>query len=108
MNTVNDIRRWQTRKEKRVRKCKEHVKQCMTAHALSRAAERNVRVKDIIEGRAKVQQRCTPEGMYITIIPAMGRRKRHLVAAAQDEECSPSECCSLPECDHRPVACLQK
>ena len=68
MNSDNDLRRWQARKDKRVRKCKKHVEQCMTKHALHRAEERNIRVKDILEGRAKVKQCCTEDGRFITII----------------------------------------
>ena len=41
----------------------------LTQHALSRAAERGVRVKDVLEGRANVKLCLTPEGRYATIIP---------------------------------------
>ena len=75
MDTVNDVqmndmRRWQARKDKRVKKSKEHVKQCMTAHALTRAEQRNVRVRDVLEGRAKLRQRSATDGKFITIVPA--------------------------------------
>ena len=41
----------------------------MTDHALQRAHSRGVRVRDIVEGRAKVKQITSNVGRYITIIP---------------------------------------
>ena len=65
----NDMRRWQMRKDKQTPKAKHHILKVMTAQALQRAKERNVRVRDIVEGRAQVKQLLTPDGRYITIIP---------------------------------------
>lgn len=64
-----DMKRWQVRKDKQAPKPKHHLLNVMTQHALQRAGERNVRVKDVLEGRAKVKQILTPDKRYITIIP---------------------------------------
>ena len=64
-----DLQRWQVRKDKSIPKSKQHVYDVMTKHALQRAEQRNMRVKDVVEGRAKVQQILTKEKRYITIIP---------------------------------------
>lgn len=64
-----DLQRWQVRKDKSIPKSKYHVYDVMTKHALQRAEQRNMRVKDVVEGRAKVKQILTKEKRYITIIP---------------------------------------
>ena len=64
-----DLLRWQVRKDKSTPKSKHHVYDVMTKHALQRADQRNIRVKDVVQGRAKVQQILTQDKRYITIIP---------------------------------------
>lgn len=64
-----DLQRWQVRKDKSIPKSKHHVYDVMTKHALQRAEQRNIRVKDVVESRAKVQQILTKDKRYITIIP---------------------------------------
>ena len=64
-----DMQRWTTRKEKEKTKPKQHVLDHMTKHALQRAKERGVSVKEVLEGRANVEQILTNDGRFITIIP---------------------------------------
>ena len=66
-----DLKRWTSRKEKTNSKPKpkHHIHDVMTKHALNRAKERGIRVRDIVEGRAKVEQIVTENGKFITIIP---------------------------------------
>ena len=63
-----DLQRWEQRKNKSKPKEKTRVQSTLTEHALKRADQRNVRVKDIIEGRAAVKQ-VTKDGRFLTIIP---------------------------------------
>ena len=76
-----DLQRWQVRKDKCIPKSKHHVHDVLTKHALQRAEQRNMRVKDIVEGRAKIQQILTKDNRYITVIPdipnARHSKRRH-------------------------------
>ena len=69
MRVQNDIKRWTSRQEKRKQKAKYHVYDVMTKHALQRAKERDVKVRDILQGRARVEQILTEDMRFITIIP---------------------------------------
>ena len=63
-----DLQRWEQRKNKNKPKDKSRVQSTLTEHALRRAEQREVRVKDIVEGRAAVKQ-VTKDGRFLTIIP---------------------------------------
>ena len=63
-----DLQRWEQRKNKSKPKEKTRVQSALTEHALRRAEHRDVRVKDIVEGRAAVKQ-VTKDGRFLTIIP---------------------------------------
>lgn len=63
-----DMQRWEQRKNKCKPKEKTRVQSALTEHALRRAEQRHVRVKDIVEGRAAVKQ-VTKDGRFLTIIP---------------------------------------
>ena len=62
-----ELQRWEQRKNKGKPKEKIRVQSTLTEHALKRADQRNVRVKDIVEGRAAVKQ-VTKDGRFLTII----------------------------------------
>ena len=57
------------RQRKHKAKDKNHLLKHMTQHALRRATERKVKIKDICEGRACVKQITDETGRFITIIP---------------------------------------
>lgn len=63
-----DLQRWEQRKNKSKPKDKSRVQSTLTEHALRRAEQRDIRVKDIVEGRASVQQ-VVKDGRFLTIIP---------------------------------------
>ena len=62
-----DLQRWEQRKNKSKPKDKSRVLSTLTEHALRRAEQRNVSVKEIVEGRAAVKQ-VTKDGRFLTII----------------------------------------
>lgn len=61
--------RWNARKRKCRPKQKFHLHKTMTDHAIVRAVQRNVKIRDVIEGRARVEQTVDGYGRYITIVP---------------------------------------
>ena len=63
------LAQWTSRKRKEKPKDKSHINATLTQHALNRASKRNVSVREIVEGRACVQQITDKEGRFITIIP---------------------------------------
>ena len=71
-----DLVRWHARQNKHKPKDKSRVYEFMTQHALARADQRGVRVKDILEGRANIEPRFTPDGRYATVVPATHQWKR--------------------------------
>ena len=64
-----DMKRWKQRKSKNKPKPKTDVHRALTDHALERADQRGVRVKDVVEGRAAVKQLTTSDGRLITVVP---------------------------------------
>ena len=64
-----DMKRWKQRKSKNKPKPKTDVHRALTDHALERADQRGVRVKDVVEGRAAVKQLTTSDGRFITVVP---------------------------------------
>ena len=70
-----DADRWKTRKKKQQPKDKSHIYSTLTVHALHRAEQRGVRVKDVMEGRANVKPCLTEDGRYATIIPTKKSKK---------------------------------
>ena len=65
------------RQRKHKAKDKTHLLKHMTLHALQRATERSVKVKDICEGRACVKQITDGDGRFITIIPNSKRESEN-------------------------------
>lgn len=47
----------------------------MTEHAVARAVQRGVKIREIIEGRAHVQQILDKDGRFLTVIPSVKKQK---------------------------------